>query len=131
MQRKKILTAVLGAALVAGVPVAVAQTGEGRHPRPLRSPTPPIVFLCDGQAPTQLGGPGADLLEGTPGVDVIAGFGGNDDIRGKGGNDVICGGPGTGPSSEALKRTRDDGQGGVRRRGRATSNGADIGAALG
>lgn len=94
MQRKKILTAVLGAAFVAGVPVAFAQTGEGQPPPVTPNPIP-IVVLCDGQAPTIPGATaGADVLEGTSGVDVIQGLGGNDTIRGKGGNDIICGGPG-------------------------------------
>jgi Ca2+-binding RTX toxin-like protein len=90
MQRRKILTAVIGAAFVAAVPVAGAQTLEGPPPT-----TPPIVLAqCAGQPATILGGAGADTLDGTPGDDVIVGFGGNDTIRGKGGNDTVCGGNG-------------------------------------
>lgn len=50
--------------------------------------------LCHGMVPTQLGGPGNDVLTGTDGVDVIMGLGGDDQIYGLGGDDFLCGGPG-------------------------------------
>ena len=93
MQRRKILTAVIGAAFIAAVPMAGAQTGEGGREGPGQPPGTepvPIVFQCAGQPATILGGPGADTLDGTPGDDVILGFDGQDTIRGKGGNDTVC-----------------------------------------
>lgn len=92
MQSKKILTAVLGAALVAGAPMAAAQTGDPELPG--ISPLPLSVATCNGLAGTIVGLTGDDTLDGTPGPDVIVGNGGDDTIRGKGGNDTICGGDG-------------------------------------
>ena len=54
----------------------------------------PVGAVCDGQAATIVGTPGADVINGTAGPDVIVGLGGADVIRGKGGDDVICAGGG-------------------------------------
>jgi hypothetical protein len=52
------------------------------------------ALRCDGQVPTHIGTPGADVIVGTPRADVIVALGGNDVIRGRGGNDLICAGAG-------------------------------------
>ncbi|MFZ2450217.1 MAG: calcium-binding protein [Methylovulum miyakonense] len=49
---------------------------------------------CAGQAATQSGTNGNDVIHGTPGNDVIQSFGGDDVIFGLEGDDLICGGDG-------------------------------------
>lgn len=60
--------------------------------RPTKAPAPDLQ--CNGEQVTRVGGPGADVIEGTAGRDVIHGLGGNDTITGLGGADVVCGGNG-------------------------------------
>jgi acid phosphatase type 7 len=50
---------------------------------------------CFGQAPTQQGTAGPDVLVGTPGPDVLVGRGGPDRLVGLSGADRLCGGAGT------------------------------------
>jgi len=55
---------------------------------------PPTVATCNGQAATQIGTTGSDILVGSAGVDVLAGDAGDDVIIGLEGDDVLCGGDG-------------------------------------
>jgi hypothetical protein len=53
-----------------------------------------MAIRCNGIAPTMIGTPDSDVINGTAADDVIHGLGGDDIINGLEGDDIICGGDG-------------------------------------